>query len=216
MKISTPAIEGQFQAAKWLKVQALIDGAELAQLLGSHELFPLSGTYALEQLPYKHFVSEYSLWIEQLQQGVVPKPSLKALCLTKDPDAVWLQQMPNGHYAVRPCRPFIQIQVHHMQYSPLDGQFRSMTFGGDPIFWGLQFAFPQVVQDPKTGQFIDEDLGPNEHVFHELRRWIREHTTATPMVVDGKKVNLPVRLGKQCRSWIHQHPQLNSQGLYVA
>ena len=97
MKISTPAIEGQFQAAKWLKVQALLDGAELEQLLGSHPLFPLSGTYALEQLPYKHFVSEYSVWIEQLQQGMVPKPSLKALCLTKDPDAVWLQQMPNGH-----------------------------------------------------------------------------------------------------------------------
>jgi len=217
MKISTPAVEGHFQAAKWLKVQALLDGVELQQLLEAlmpHELFPLSGTYALEQLPLKNFVPEYRGWIEQLQQGVVPQPMLKALCLTRDPEAIWLQQMPNSLYAVKPCRPYIQIQVHCMQYS--DGQFRSMTFGPETIFWGLQFAFPQVYQDPKTGQFVDEDLGPNEVVFRDLRRWVREYTTPTPMLVDGKQINLPVRLGKNCKPWIQQHPQLKPRGLYVA
>jgi len=219
MKISTPAVEGQFQAAKWLKVQALLDGVELEQLLKAlmpHELFPLSGTYGLEQLPLKSFVSEYSAWIEQLQRGVVPQPTQKALCLTRDPESVWLQQMPNDLFAVKPCRPYIQVQVHYMQYSPVDGQFRSMTFGPETIFWGLQFAFPQVFQDPKSGQFVDEDLGPNEGVFRDLRRWVREHTTPTPMLVDSKQVNLPVRLGKHCKSWIHQHPQLKARGLYVA
>jgi hypothetical protein len=224
IRISTLAQEGLFQAAKWLKVQALLSEEELKQLLqelAPIHLFPLTGSFLLDELPLpiETFLRAYGSWIEQLKQGIAPtddalKP-YKAMLFTQDLQAVWLQPVAEQKYLVKPSAPFILVQVHQMTYSPVDQSFRPMTFGQESIFWGLQFAFPQVYQDPKTEQFIEEDLGPTELAFRNLRRWIREFTTATPMWVEGQKMNLPIRIGKQCRSWINQHPQLLAKHLKV-
>jgi hypothetical protein len=223
-RISTLAEEGLFQAAKWLKTQALLSGDELEKLLDSlapFELFPLSGAYPLTELPtsIEKFVVTYRGWIEQLQQGTLPTDEsmrpYKALLLTQVPDNVWLQAMPSGRYLVKPCGPFIQVQIHHMTYSSVDKSFRPMTLSADSIFWGLQFSFPQVYQDPKTQEFIEEEMGPNEDAFRVLRKWVREFTMATPMWVEGKRVNLPIRIGKECMPWINRHPQLQAKGIQV-
>ena len=217
-RISTPEKEGVFQAAKWLKVQALLSGDELSALLNvlsPFTLLPLSGAYALSELPLSssEFVRTYQEWL-QLFDATNIGP-YRALLLTKDDTGVWLQQMPSGHFLVKPSAPFIQIQVHHMIYSPIDQSFRPMALGKDTIFWGLQFSFPQVYQDPKTGAFVEEDMGPNEEAFRVLRRWVREHTIATPMWVEGKRVNLPIRIGKECLGWVNEHPKLREKRLEV-
>jgi hypothetical protein len=99
-----------------------------------------------------------------------------------------------------------------MGYSPLDGVFRPMVLSSSSIFWGLQFSFPQVYQHPKTGEFFEvEEFG----LFELVRKWSREFTVATPMIVEGKRTNIPIRLGKRCFSWINTHPQLQMKGLSI-
>lgn len=216
-RISTPAIEGQFQAAKWLKIQALIDEQELAQLLAENFfIYPLSGMFSLSDLPMKKeaYLHTYATWIQDLKKGKIPSENreMNAVAWVPSSDAIWLQQVPNDRYLVKPCKPFVQVQVHQMGYSPIDQEFRPMILSQDCIFWGLQFSFPQVYQDPKTNELKETK---ESDLFQALRKWIRNNTLPTPMLVQQKKVNLPIRLGKSCLSWINQHPQLRAKGLTV-
>lgn len=219
MRISTPEIEGSFQAAKWLKIQALVEPEELAVLFDEpFEIYPLSGGFALEAFPMKKekFLEAYRSWIEKLKEGIVPTDddlrAFNATAWATNPSAIWLQKIPGEKYLARPSEPFLQCQVHHMGYSTVDGEFRPMILSRESIFWGLQFSFPQIYQHPKTGEFFDVE---DSSLFKSVRKWSRERTVATPMIVDGKRVNIPIRLGKQCFSWINKHPQLIAKGLSV-
>ncbi|HEX2582832.1 MAG TPA: hypothetical protein VHL30_01815 [Chlamydiales bacterium] len=218
-RISTPQIEGNFQAAKWLKIQALVEPEELALLFNNvFEIYPLSGGYSFDQFPLKkgEFLSAYRTWIEALKEGTPPKDEelrlFNATAWVSSPSAIWLQEIPGKKYLARPSEPFLQCQVHQMGYSTVDGEFRPMVLSRESIFWGLQFSFPQVYQHPKTGEFFDVE---KFDLFQSVRKWSREHTVATPMLVGGKRVNIPIRLGKGCFSWINQHPQLKAKGLSV-
>ena len=218
IRVSTPQVEGSFQAAKWLKIQALVEPEELAILFDeAFEIFPLSGAFPRDAFPMKKelFLAAYAGWIEELKQGRVPtdealRPFNASAWAASS--GVWLQQIPQEKYLASPSAPFVQCQVHHMGYSSVDGEFRAMILSQEAIFWGLQFSFPQVYQHPKTGELLDVE---DSSLFQSIRKWSREHTVATPMVVNGKRVNIPIRLGKRCFSWIHRHPQLQSKGLSV-
>ena len=218
-RISTPQIEGSFQAAKWLKIQALVEPEELEILFAeAFEIYPLSGAYRLDSFPMKKgdFLAAYRLWIERLKEGIAPTDeelrAYNASAWAVSPSAIWLLEIPGKKYLAKPSEPFLQCQVHQMGYSAVDGEFRPMILSRESIFWGLQFSFPQVYQHPKTGEFFDvEDFG----LFQSVRKWSREHTVATPMLVDGKRVNIPIRLGKRCFPWINKHPQLKAKGISV-
>lgn len=220
-RISTPAQEGTFQAAKWLKIQALVDADELALLFNAVpqiQIYPLSGAFALQSLPMKQeeFLAAYRSWILALQQGSIPNGApLRATAWTCSSDSLWLQEIPSNRYLVKPCAPIVQTQAHEMGYSTVDGVFRPMVLSQENIFWGLQFSFPQVYQEPKTQELREVEESPNAELFQIIRRWSREHTIATPMLVDGKRINLPMRLGRACFSWINNHPQLKTRGLEV-
>jgi hypothetical protein len=228
-RISTVAVEGRFQAAKWLKVQALLDAPELADLFAlapSAQLYRLSGMFTAHEtvLAPQDFCAVYGRWIERLKRGepldeVAMRP-FAALGWSTSENEVWLQEVPKASssslYLVKPSAPFIQIQIHWMHHSSVDGEFRPMVMSSDSIFWGLQFSFPQVYQDPKTLELLEVGGGTHSALFTELRRWMREHTVATPMWAHGAKTNLPIRIGKTCFAWIDSHPQLKSKGLAVA
>lgn len=219
LRISTLAQEGNFQAAKWLKIQLLIDGDELSSLLAAPlYIYPLSGAFSLASLPVtkEEFLATYRSWIDTLQKGNIPQcTALRTTAWTASPDALWLQEIPGERYLVKPCAPLIQVQVHEMGYSTLDGVFRPMVLSQDSIFWGLQISFPQVYQEAKTMELLEVEESPNADLFQSIRKWTRDNTLATPMLVDGKRVNIPMRLGKQCFSWINNHPQLLRRGLGV-
>jgi hypothetical protein len=100
-----------------------------------------------------------------------------------------------------------------MGFSDVDHEFRPMILSQNSIFWGLQFSFPQVYQDPKTGALKEAEVSP---LFQAIRKWIRNTTVPTPMMVEGKRVNIPIRLGKRCFSWINRHPQLKCKVMEIA
>jgi hypothetical protein len=56
---------------------------------------------------------------------------------------------------------------------------------------------------------------PNTSLFLALSRWVRQNTLPTPIFDGAKRINLPVRLGKRCFSWIGNHPRLIEKGLYL-
>lgn len=221
LRISTPIVEGLFQAAKWLKIQALIDVDELAalmQALGDFAIYPLSGALPMASFPMdkSFYLSTYCTWIEGLKEGIVPTSfgALNASMWSCSEDALWLQELPGKRYVARPRLPFLQVQVHQMGYSEVDRVFRPMLLSQESIFWGLQFSFPQVFEHPVKG-FLEPKEFLNAHLFQIVRKWSRNYTMATPMVVEGVRQNIPIRLGKRCFSWINRHPQLKQRKLSV-
>ncbi len=222
LRISSPTLEGVYQGSKYLKHQVLCDGVELAQLfayLGAFSIYPLTGLVDGNPIEPSAFLKEYSSWIEELQQGRLPTDAqlrhILAAAWTAEREALWKQEVPGERYLIKMAKPVVQVQAHFFTYSPLDGVFRPMTFGSDSIFWGLQFSFPQIYQDPKTLEFFEIDESPNAELFQKIKQWVRDATRATPFLIDGKRVNVPIRLGKNCFSWIHHHPQLNQKKIGV-
>jgi hypothetical protein len=216
-RISTPAIEGPFQAAKWIKIQALVDQAELEILLQEpFFIYPLSGAFPLSAFPVakKKYLENYSESIEALKMGGIPNETkdLNVVAWANSPESVWLQQIPGDRYMVKPCEPFVQVQIHQMGFSEVDREFRPMILSQASIFWGLQFSFPKIYQEPKTLAIKESE---ESELFQVIRQWVRNYTLPTPMMVHGKRVNIPMRLGKNCFSWINKHPQLLNKNLSV-
>lgn len=219
LSISNLQKEGVYQGSKWLKFQVLCNPEELKELffrLSPFFIFPLTGIVTGQALSQQIFLEAYTDWIEGLKKGDVPSDALLrsflACAFTDNLEDLWLQEIPNKGYLVKISRPLIQVQTHYFTYSSEDAVFRPMSMGSETIFWGLQFSYPQIYQDPKT---LELKTAPQNRLFDILRLWVRESTRATPFLVEGKRVNSSIRTGKNCFSWIHQHPQLKARGIGI-
>lgn len=222
LRTSMLPLEGVYQGSKYLKYHVLCDADELGRLfdqLGNFYIFRLTGLGDGEPIEKREFLEKYAEWIRELQSGRVPQDSalkeLLAAAFTLETEALWKLQVPKNRYIVKLSKPVVQVQAHFFTYSPVDEVFRPMTMGQANIFWGLQFSFPQIYQDPKTMEFLETDESSNSGLFSSIKHWVRNETRATPFVIDGKKTNVPIRLGKNCFSWIHSHPQLKEQKIGV-
>jgi hypothetical protein len=214
LRASSVSEEGVYQASKFLKIQVLCDAEELRALFDALKpfwIYPLSGIGSGEEISSETFLAKYATWIEQLKNGAVPK-EVMAWAFAEDPSCLWKQEVPGKGYLVKIAKPVVQVQGHYFTYSRVDGEFRPMTMGQGSVFWGLQFMTPQIYQDPKTMEL--REVGENR-IFKIIRQWSRDFTRPTPFVVDGKKSNEPIRLGKNCFSWINNHPQLIENGITV-
>ncbi|MBI3508559.1 MAG: hypothetical protein HY069_02830, partial [Chlamydiia bacterium] len=195
LRISNHNAEGTFQASKWLKLAVLCDEGELAELLdGSFAIVPLTGIFDGKVLEPSRFVSVFAEWIAALKQGKVPTDrelrKILACAWVHDRNAIWLQEVVGKGFLAKIARPVVQVQAHFFSYSSLDGQFRSMSMGEGSVFWGLQFSYPQVYQDPQTME-IDQ-VGRGE-LFEKIQTWSRERTRPTPFIAENKKTNVPIR-----------------------
>jgi hypothetical protein len=220
-RISTPQEEGAFQAAKWLKLQALLDGDELRELveaLAPFWIVPLTPSLSKEPAMAKEeYLEKYGALISLLQIGKEPLDfsEVAPTVWVRSPSSFWLQEIAGRRFLVRPSEPWVQVQVHQMTYSAEEKTFYPMALSEDAIFWGLQFSFPGIYQEPRTLEFKEAKGGLNWELFQILRRWIRDKTMATPMQIQGEKIHLPIRIGKRCFGWIDRHPGLSSRDLKV-
>lgn len=228
LRISSPKDEGVLHVSKWSKCQVLLDVEEMAQLL--QELEPVLFFMASEPvqpsegiLNAKAFLSLYASYIEALRAGHVPDVSLLrrpfSSVLSATPEALYALCVGKERYLIKPIKPVVQLQAHHFFYSSLDGKFHPMVLSTESVTWGIQFSYPQFYQDPRTAHILnvsDAKECPNTSLFTYLVKWMRKNTVPTPFLVDGKRKNVPMRLGKACFSWIDRHPQLHVQGLEVS
>jgi len=224
LRISHQQDEGVLQVSKSRKIPLLLSPHEFSLLfreLGSFELFDVSRPVGLESAKISHedFLEAYSLYVKGIREGKLYDESrlrpFFSASMTRSADLLYAQSLPNGKYLVKPKRPVIQLQRHHFIYSDA---FHSGVMGEGSITWGIQFSYPQLFLDPKTraiGKVEKNEEFPNSELFHLLTKWVRKYTQPTPFVVDGKRINQPMRIGKECFSWIDNHPGLKKRGLHV-
>lgn len=228
-KLSSVAQEGALQVSKWIKHPVLLDLDEMKEflhILSPSDLFIVSEPISKENawVPFEKFLSFYSDYIHALKSGSLPNEAALrhyfSSILTKDYDKV-LYAMPvgkEGKFLIKPLKPVIQLQLHHFYFSPLDSTFHSMVMSEESVTWGIQFSYPQLYQDPKTKEIKkvkDTEEFPNTELFARLTKWIRASSMPTPFIWQGQRINPPIRIGKNCFSWINQHPGLRQKGLEV-
>jgi hypothetical protein len=171
----------------------------------------------------KVFLEGYAQYIAALKEGLLPDEQplrrLFSSVLTLSPDVLYAIPLEGGRQILRVARPAVQMQFHCLGYSLADHKFRPLAFGSQSIYWGLQFSYPQLYQDLKIHEVFtvtDSPDFPNTALFRHLQKWMRQHTIPTPFLVDGRKINVPMRLGKHCLPWINKHPQFPKFNVSVA
>ena len=211
--------EGSFQGSKYLKFHVLAEKQELQSLFEKFNpfwIYHLSGLSDGASIQPQHFLQVYGSWLDELKDGRIPEHQelrkILAAGFTKEEDAIAKVQAPKkGLYLMKILKPVVQVQAHFFTYSSIDGVFRSQSFGQNSIFWGLEFSYPQIYQDSHTQELLDSKETENRCLFETIKTWVRNETVPTPFVIEGKRVNVPIRLGKGCFSWIHHHPQLKGR-----
>jgi len=193
-------------AAQWMKIPVLLELEEMRQLLitlGSPHLFfmgvlvpPGGGSCSCEE-----FLRLYDLYLQEMKQGIEPKTRHFAMIWTQDVHAVERQQMSDGREKIIPIAPVLQVQPHTLQFDREQQTCRSMLYGSGGMPWGLTFSYPHVIEVDHEIVTVGHQF-PNTAIFHKLRQYVRDHTRPTPLIFDEKKVNVPMRLGKQCFTWV--------------
>ncbi|MCB1136100.1 MAG: hypothetical protein KDK78_07525 [Chlamydiia bacterium] len=224
---STLAQEGPYQASKWLAVQVLLSADEMCSLVetlgpgleifSGSEMTPRGS--AAE--PTTRFLDSYREYVSALAAGEVPVESthraMFSTMWTLDPACLYVLPIDGQRQLIKPRRPVVQLQPHSIGYSSVDGRLRPMVAGPDSITWGVQFSFPQIYQDSKYQVYKvdDPELFPNVKLFKSIQRWLRHASQPTAFEVQGQRICVPMRIGKGCVEWMHQHPQLQAKGIRV-
>jgi hypothetical protein len=227
LKTSTLLAEGAYKTSKLLKVPVLLESEEMKDLLdalGEVLFFETGGIFDKEKgiLNRAEFIALYAEYIESLKKCVSPEikkfASSFSSAMSISPDLLYSVSVDEKRHIIKARKPVIQLTLNQIQYSKEDNSFRSMVYGEGAITWGVQFSYPQIYQNPHTQEILDVDESPefpNTAVFHTLQKWIRHNSMATPFIVEGVRINVPIRLGKKCFSWINNHPDLVKKGIKV-
>lgn len=234
---SSTTAEKPLQASKWLQIQALLSKNELAELFkfldsscvdkNADKTFYLyaCGTVCSKgegEISKNTFLTIYGNYIDHLMQGKLPDPTFYRTAfspaITVSTDTLFTIPVGDDRQIIRISKPVIQLQAHNMDYSTVDKKFHSMVFGMDSIPWGIQFSYPQLYQDNQTKQveiIKKSQEFPNTILFQTLQKWMRQNTIPTPFIAENTSINLPIRLGKECLSWINHHPSLVKKNITV-
>lgn len=214
-----------YMASKWLHIDLLVESLEslFASLpdfmqfstLGVH----LRGANAIQR---GDFSSSWQSYISDLKNGKVPPDSVLRFSatslLTTNLEAIRALDIGDDKEIIIAYEPVLQMQLHRFSYSQLDHRFHSMAFGQNSISWGVRLSYPQLFQYPQTRvveEALDAERFQNAKLFLAVRQWVRNNTQATPFNVDGTRINVPIRIGKECFSWINNHAELKARGLSV-
>ncbi len=217
-----------YLASKWIHFDMLVDHEEFQSLLESFKeplyIFSTlgvanSGKHLIEK---SALIDAYKRYVETLQEGRVPQDAdfrfFFTACFTKTLSAVRAITLGNDKEIIIPYEPVLQMQIHRFTYTKNDAKFHSMSLGEKSISWGVRLSYPQLFQYPDTRKVedaLDEERFINATLYSAIRPWLRLHSLPTPFLVDGKRVNDPMRIGKKCLSWIHNHSELASRGLAI-
>lgn len=214
------------EAAKWLSLPMMLNPGELENLLKSlgdiHIVKTLSRVEeGKEEISRDEFVSLYAEYVGFLKEGAIPESrrfkGVFSSVITLDLDALFSVPLDSGYHVVKVKSPIIQMQYHTMKWSKEEGKFRSQLFGQDSLPWGILFSYPQILLHQETKEIIKADSPGfiNYRLFKEIQKWQRQHTIPTPFLVDERRINTSQRLGKECLSWIENHPLFKLHDLKI-
>ncbi len=216
IKLSTLQEEGAYHASKFLSIQLLVTLEALKELLAGLRLFQAGVvvTSGEEELTLTAYCKRYEEYLEALCSGQVPRVEVMrglTVFAAENCDDLYAIEVGEGQRVIRQRGASLQIQHHTLHYSTDDHRFRSMTLGEGAIHWGLQLTFPQLVQNPKTGEIEKTDLS----LFKKLQRWARRETLPTTFRIGETQIATPYRLSPGCVEWIDGHPDLLREEIEV-
>jgi len=199
--------------ARFIKIPLLLDAMEMKELLylAPYDLYQVGRVIEKEEMLFDKtlFLEAYAEYVEKLKAGE-KSFFLLSPALSGDSRALQIMQV-QEKVLLRSALPLVQMQPHH-----IDAKLRSGVYGTDAISWGVQLSYPTLFQDPKTHQIEKVDGSfVNTGFFEKIRRWVRAKTRAVTFAEGEGKVTIPIRLGKNCSSWIHHHAGLKQWGRRV-
>lgn len=225
---STLKQEGPLNVSKWIKLPLLIDADEMAsfflflkEAVGPFWFFNVQGLTDRDEgiLSPEAFLAIYREYIETLQRREISLlenfNARFAHVLSVSKQAIYAIDCGSNRRLLKARLPVVQMQANRCSYSSEDQIFRTQVFGENTFSWGIQLGYPHLYQNPKTLEIHSVQGFPNTPLFEAIQRWVRSNTRPTPFIVEGKKKNEPIRLGKACFAWINRHPQLNAQNIMV-
>lgn len=210
---STIQAEGEYKCSKWQTLAILFSKEELESLLSSlGECFFLpvaepviEGEECVSGNKIIKLYEEYLSWIRKTEE--LPPAEVRrffSLGLTSSLDDVYVVPVGKDKVFVRPKRPIIQLQLYRCYLAP-DGVFHPMILHPDSFSFGLQFAYPQIYEDPKTHQFhkvfLEEGFS-NTQLYKKVVAWSRENTKPFNLQEGGVA---PFRLGKKEENPLSYH-----------
>lgn len=205
----------QFLASKWLHLDFLVDLQEFEKLFS--EPFSLFSTLGVQpegknSITKEQFLTAWQRYIGTIQAGACVQDNdyrfFFTAILTQDLAAIRALELADNKEIIIPYEPIVQMQLHRFAYSEADEKFHSQAFGKTSVSWGVRISYPQLFQSPTTRQVLEGNSFSNIKLFKHIQSWLREVSIATPFIVQGRRVNVPIRLGKNCLSWINQHSDL--------
>ncbi len=225
LRESTLDVEGLLHLSKHIDQSLLIDADEMISLLVALQPCYLLSANGIvkkgsELIKKDTFLNYYQSYITALKNGAEPtiNRTLFYSSLTVDPHIFYAIPLKGDKQLIKATQPVIQLKPHTLSLALYDQTIRSVTENKNGILWGLTLSYPQIFQNSKTKECVSTNNNPdlvNSKLFNLLRKWIRTYTVATPLEINGKRINIPARLGKSCFSWINEHPQLKAKGLSV-
>jgi hypothetical protein len=220
-----------FLASKWQHVQFLLDDEEMRCLLEELEkvfgkllIFSSMGVHPFSEqsITKEQFLNVYAAYVAALKEGQKVEDEKFRFYFTSlfssTEKALQVVEIAKDKTVVKPVLPLIQLQLHRFDFSSKDEKVRPQVFGKETISWGIQASYPQLYQDRVTREVfscLESARFQNASLFRALKLFLRAHSLPVKFVKEGKKIASPLRLGKQCFSWIHQHQELREKGLEV-
>lgn len=207
-------------STKFLKSLVLISQEEMDHLLkelGSLEIYILGKIQNRVKLSIEEFLEHYKYYISNLKEGKQP-PRLPTLVWTNC-KGVEIQNIEGKGGLARPQCPMLLLQPAEIKYESTTKSFKPMGFGKDLISWGFQISYPTLYQDPISGKIekiLEDPKFKNTLMFKRFQKWLRAYTSPTPFLIEGEKINVPLRLGKRCFEWIQHHTELKKRNLIVS
>lgn len=198
--------EPPLQVSKWLRMQFLLEPRELELLfeeLQDGQLYA-TGVVQPEQVLITHeaFLEQYQQYVQSLKMAErTLSPAMRqafSAQLSMEADALRLIELPDGRQMVRPVEPVLQWQPHGFTVDSQNGRVHSVVFAQNMVPWGLQLSYPQLYLKVGQGvvQLNDRSNQPNTALFRGVQKWLRRHTLPTPLLINGEKHNLSIRVGK--------------------
>lgn len=168
--------------------------------------------------PLTDLIDSYYEYITALLRNEAYSSPLFSYALSETDTIFASLALSDNRQLIRTLKPPIQLQPHSFYYSAESQNFYSMVFGEQSLSFGVQISYPLLYQDPESGEAIEIQKAasfPNFALFQKIRFYIRHNTVPLSLAVEGKKMNLPIRVGKKALSLSARYFQLRSAPFHV-
>ncbi len=206
-----------YHVSKWAYIAALLSAKELKELFHTLKIRQLCDISRV--LPFDQLTISVETLLENYQsylEGLIDSSSLQNHKIATYGFASSLEhframQVGEDRFILKPVLPVLRVQKYQFNVSE-EGKVLSMVQGQGAIRFGLQFSYPMIFQDPDTLHVLNvlrcENFSRTTSLYRILNQFIREHTNPLAILWQGRKRRLPVKLGKDCFSWVGKHHDL--------